>query len=68
VLNKNVFDIFEGKDFTDIMWEQEPMHQLVENRQLVSCKHTGFWKCMDILRDKVDLEKMWADNPPWKCW
>ena len=68
VLNKKVFDVFEGKDFTDIMWEQEPMHQLVKNRQLVSCKHTGFWKCMDILRDKVDLEKMWADNPPWKCW
>jgi glucose-1-phosphate cytidylyltransferase len=69
VLNRKVFDYFEGEDLTTIMWEQDPMHNLVKDKELVSYKHTGFWKSMDILRDKVDLEKLWASNsPPWKKW
>lgn len=69
VLNRKVFDYFEGKDMTPIMWEEDPMRDLVADNQLVSYKHIGFWKCMDILRDKRDLERMWADgNPAWKVW
>lgn len=69
VLNRKIFDYFEGKDMTPIMWEEDPMRELVKDNQLVAYKHPGFWKCMDILRDKVDLEKMWASGKPaWKIW
>ena len=32
-------------------------------------KHNGFWKCMDALRDKLELETLWTSgNAPWKLW
>jgi glucose-1-phosphate cytidylyltransferase len=32
-------------------------------------KHTGFWKPMDKLRDKIEFEEMWEKgNAPWKVW
>ncbi len=69
VLNRQVFEQFKGKDMTTIMWEEDPMHTLVANNELVSYKHKGFWKCMDILRDKRDLERLWdSGNPAWKKW
>jgi glucose-1-phosphate cytidylyltransferase len=52
----------------NIMWEQEPMKMLVKDDQLSAFKHYGFWKSMDILRDKVELEKMWQEDPRWKIW
>lgn len=69
VLNRKVFDYFKGKDMTTIMWEEDPMHALVADSELVSYRHHGFWKCMDILRDKRDLERLWdSGNPAWKKW
>lgn len=67
VLQPEVFNYLDG-DMDDIMWEQSPMQRLVEDGELVAYKHTGFWKAMDILRDKVELEKMWEENPLWKKW
>ncbi len=67
VLNYDVFKYLEG-DMDPIMWEQSPMLNLAKDNQLIAFKHTGFWKCMDILRDKVELEAMWASNPKWKVW
>ncbi|BDS14672.1 glucose-1-phosphate cytidylyltransferase [Aureispira anguillae] len=69
VLNRGVFDYLRDKDMTPIMWEDDPMRDLVADNELVSYKHDGFWKCMDILRDKRDLERMWNNgNPAWKIW
>jgi glucose-1-phosphate cytidylyltransferase len=32
-------------------------------------KHEGFWKPMDTLRDKQELERLWEEgNAPWKVW
>ncbi len=64
---REVFDYLEG-NMDDIMWEQTPMQKLVEDKQLVAYRHIGFWKAMDILRDKVELEKMWQEQAPWKKW
>ena len=37
--------------------------------QLAGYKHEGFWQCMDTLRDKQGLERLWlAGAPPWKRW
>ena len=43
--------------------------KLVEDGQLAGYVHKGFWQCMDTLREKQKLEKLWEDgNAPWKLW
>jgi glucose-1-phosphate cytidylyltransferase len=51
------------------VWEREPMENLTDDSQLAAYKHNGFWRPMDTLRDKRDLEKLWAESrAPWKIW
>ncbi|MQQ09599.1 glucose-1-phosphate cytidylyltransferase [Epibacterium sp. SM1979] len=53
----------------DTMWEQEPMHRLVEQGEMAAYLHDGFWQPMDTLRDKNHLENLWsASKAPWKLW
>lgn len=52
----------------DIMWERYPMDTLAQDGQITAYKHHDFWKCMDTLRDKEDLEHMWQTNPLWRKW
>ncbi len=67
VLSPKVFDfIAEGSDRE--MWENQPLNDLAKAGEIGVYKHHGFWKCMDTLRDKNDLEKMWASKPEWKVW
>lgn len=50
-------------------WEKEPLEALARAGQLAAYQHTGFWKPMDTLRDKIELEKLWqSGNAPWKVW
>ena len=50
-------------------WEQEPLNQLAEDKQLMAHEHHGFWQPMDTLRDKHHLEELWASGKaPWKVW
>lgn len=66
VLEPKIFDYIEG-DHT--VWEREPLEKLAEEGNLVAYKHYGFWKAMDTLRDKMELEKIWQEgNAPWKIW
>ncbi len=55
-------------DADDIMWERQPLEDLTKDGQLVAYKHHNFWKCMDTLRDNLDLNSMWNDKPIWKNW
>ncbi len=49
--------------------EKAPMEAVAKMGQLMAYKHDGFWQCMDTVREKEQLEKMWANgNPPWKVW
>jgi glucose-1-phosphate cytidylyltransferase len=48
--------------------EKQPIDAIVKKGELSIYKHTGFWQCMDTYRDNLLLNKMWADNPPWKIW
>ena len=51
------------------VWEREPLEQLATTGQLNAHKHRGFWRPMDTLRDKMELESAWATNAaPWKVW
>ncbi len=66
VLEPQVFDYIKDDE---IFWEREPLEQLAQNRQLITYKHNDFWKCMDVLRDKVELENLWnSGSPPWRVW
>jgi len=68
VLNKKVAEFLKG-DMTDVMWEQDPLIELTQKNELVTYKHRGFWKCMDAMRDKVELDQLWdTGNAPWKIW
>jgi len=44
--------------------ESGALPRLVEERQLVSYHHDGFWQPMDTLREKEDLERFALLNPP----
>ncbi len=50
-------------------WEQEPLEELAEKGELSAYKHSGFWRPMDALRDKMYLNELWDNNQaPWKIW
>ncbi len=66
VLEPQVFDFIEGDA---IQFEREPMEALARDGQLMAFKHTGFWQCMDTLRDKKLLQDLWdSGKPPWQIW
>lgn len=66
VLEPEVFDYIEG-DQTP--WEEAPLENLCQAGELTAYKHYGFWMCMDTLRDKTQLEKLWdSGHPPWRIW
>ena len=67
VCQPEVFDyIADGKD---VIWEKEPMVKLASDGQLNAYKHGGFWRPMDTLKDKLDLNELWSKgNAPWKVW
>lgn len=68
VLKPEVFSYLEG-DVSQIMWEDRPLEQLAANNELVAYKHTGFWKCMDAMRDKLEMETLWeSGKAQWKIW
>jgi glucose-1-phosphate cytidylyltransferase len=50
----------------DTVWEQSPLQGLARDGQLASYRHEGFWQAMDTLRDRQQLERLWADGAaPW---
>jgi glucose-1-phosphate cytidylyltransferase len=66
VLEPEVFNYIDGDE---TVWEREPLERLASAGQLMAYKHTSFWQCMDTLREKHLLEKLWqSENPPWKLW
>lgn len=68
VLKPEVFKYLKG-DMTNMMWEDRPLERLTTDNELVAYRHKGFWKCMDALRDKIELEELWKNNEAkWKVW
>ena len=66
VLEPEIFDYIDGDD---TQWEKEPLERLAADGQLMAYRHDTFWQCMDTIRDKKRLEKLWQDGiPPWKLW
>ena len=66
VLEPSVIDLIDGDLCT---WEQEPLKKLAQEGELNAFNHKGFWQPMDTLRDKNNLERLWAEGQaPWKTW
>ncbi len=67
VLEPKVFDFIRDGDAT--VWERGPLQELAHEGMLDAYKHYGFWRPMDTLRDKLDLEDMWSSgDAPWRVW
>ena len=67
VLQPEVFDYIKDGDST--IWEREPLETLAKDKELHAFRHYGFWKPMDTIRDKEDLEDLWkTDKCDWKLW
>lgn len=68
VLEPEIFNYLNGEMDT-IQWEKQPLIKIAEDGQLMTYKHNGFWKCMDAMRDKIELEELWkSKNAKWKIW
>ena len=66
VMEPQMLDYIEG-DATVL--EREPLERAAAEGELLAYQHTGFWSAMDTLRDKEQLQKLWASGKaPWKLW
>ncbi|VVB98588.1 Bifunctional protein GlmU [uncultured archaeon] len=66
VLEPEIFKYIKGDSS---VWELEPLERLAADGKLTAYRHRGFWKPMDKLRDKNDLDEMLATGKaPWKTW
>lgn len=66
VFSPKIFDYIDG-DSTVL--ERAPLEKLAKEHQLQAYKHSGFWQCMDTIRDKNYLENLIAKgNAPWVKW
>jgi glucose-1-phosphate cytidylyltransferase len=68
VLEPSIFKYLQG-DMDDIQWEKKPLVAIAQDNELMTYRHHGFWKCMDAIRDKIELEALWQSNKAlWKLW
>lgn len=66
VLEPAIFNYIDGDD---TVLEKEPLEKLVLEGELMSYIHRGFWQCMDNVREKEMLEKLFASKmAPWRKW
>ena len=64
VLSPKVFDYIDNDQTA---FEAEPLERLAAEGQLKTFRHEGFWQCMDTVRDREKLNKMWDENrAPWR--
>jgi glucose-1-phosphate cytidylyltransferase len=66
VCEPGIFKYLKGDD---TIWERDPLENIAKDGELVAYKHHGFWKPMDTLKDKLDLNKVWDNGTAeWKLW
>ena len=62
--SRRSFDYLDGD--ASIL-EVDALERLAADRQLAAYRHEGFWQCMDTLRDKRLLERLWqTGEAPWR--
>jgi glucose-1-phosphate cytidylyltransferase len=69
VMEPEIFNYLEADNIDEVQFEKGPLLDIARDRKLAAYKHYGFWKPMDALRDKIELEKLWdTQKAPWKTW
>ena len=64
IFTNSIFD-YLNSDNTSL--EKEPLQSLANEGELMTFRHKEFWKCMDTLKDKNELQALWeSGSPPWK--
>jgi len=65
VFRQRIFDyIRAGEDLVD-----QPFQRLIEEQELITIKHNGFWACMDTFKERQQLEDLWSKGTaPWQVW
>lgn len=64
VANSKIFDYLE--DSEDLVFEEQPMRQLVADGQLMMFEHDGFWQPMDTSREYLLLNSLFeTGKAPW---
>lgn len=62
IVNTKIFKYIKNYS---IFFEDEPIQKLINQKQIKVFKHNGFWACMDTLKDKIELNKMFKTKAPW---
>ena len=62
-------EIFDYLDGDNCIFEKDPLEKIASAGDMTAYIHTGFWQCMDTLKDNMDLNELWnSGNAPWKKW
>jgi glucose-1-phosphate cytidylyltransferase len=66
VLSNKIFRYLKNNQ---TIFEKDCLPILSKKKQLMAFRHDGFWGCMDTLRDKNELNKIWnSKSKAWKVW
>ena len=66
VMDPSVFHSISGDD---AVLEEDVLPVLASRGELMAFQHDGFWQAMDTLRDRRQLEALWASGEhPWATW
>ncbi len=64
VASSKIFDYINDNE--DLVFEQDPIHNLVKDNELMMFEHDGFWQPMDTSREYVLLNSLYEKgNAPW---
>lgn len=67
IFNKKFFDYLSTDENCD--FEFGPLQKIASEGELKVYKYNGFWQCMDTVREKDYLNRLWNEGtPPWKVW
>ena len=67
IFKKKIFDYIPKQNS---IFESQVLTKVAKKNLLISFKHKDFWKCMDTIKDKNELNDIWFDSKPtpWKIW
>ncbi len=65
VFSRKIFDYLrKGHELED-----ETFKELASKGEVMAYRHKGFWKCMNVFKDVIELNDLWEkDSAPWKVW
>ena len=66
VLSNKIFQYLKN---SKTIFEKDSLPKLSKKNQLIAFKHKGFWACMDTVREKKELNKIYkSKQTAWKVW